>query len=71
MQVALVVGWLGELDLAPGAVEDDVLGPVMAELLARYGHEVGRRLCGDFVGAFEASVLIRNDAEMRPPRGDS
>ncbi len=53
LEVALVVGWLMELDPPPDVTEERVLRVVEVTLLARYGHEVGQRLNREFVEAFE------------------
>ena len=52
-EVATLVGWLLEIRLPAGAAERGILDPVEDHLLTRYGHEVGRRLNGEFIEAFE------------------
>ena len=56
-EVATLVGWLIELDLAEGLAEARVLDPVEEFLVARYGHEAGRRLNGEFIEAFESTGM--------------
>jgi hypothetical protein len=49
------------------ATDDSILGPVQAELIARYGPEAGGILNTEFVGAFQGS-LGQNTHDSRRQR---
>ncbi len=69
-EIHTVVGFLLELNLPEGATERGILGPMDDYLLARYGHEVGRRLNAEFLDAFEEVgmplLTRRENADSRP-----
>src|SRR4051812_42543057 len=46
-----------ELGLGPKATGERLLGPVEAELIARYGIEVGRKINAEFLRAFEEVIV--------------
>ena len=52
-EVEVVIGWLMELDLPPGATRRGVLLPVEKYLLALYGRGTGARLNSEFTEVFE------------------
>ncbi|MCA1685022.1 MAG: hypothetical protein LC745_03370 [Planctomycetia bacterium] len=52
-EVQALAAWVLEMDLREGEAVEVILGPVEAELLARYGSELGVRLSADFHKAFE------------------
>lgn len=56
-EVEVLVGWLIELNLPPGRMQTGLLQPVEVWLLERYGPEVGLRINGDFVEAFERAGM--------------
>jgi hypothetical protein len=53
-KVQAVAIWVDELDLSVDETDEQVLRPVEAELLARYGHEAGVRISREFLDAFES-----------------
>jgi hypothetical protein len=53
-KVQAVAIWVDELDFSIGETDEQVLRPVEAELLARYGHEAGVRISREFLEAFES-----------------
>ena len=48
-----VAAWTRELSLGPGETDERILRPLEAEMIARYGHELGSRLNHEFLKAFE------------------
>lgn len=52
-EVQVVAGWVVEMGLDHRQTDERVLCPVEAELIARYGHEVGPRLNRLFLEAFD------------------
>jgi hypothetical protein len=52
-EVQLAAGFVEELGLSRVGADRRIIRPVEAELIARYGYEVGPRLAAQFVGAFE------------------
>ena len=56
-EVQTVAGWVEELGMGGMAADEQILLPVELELLARYGHEVGRRLNAEFARAFKGSAV--------------
>ncbi len=53
-KVQAVAIWVDELDFSIGETDEQVLRPVEAQLLARYGHEAGVRISLEFLDAFES-----------------
>jgi|GEM_PF-5470795 len=51
--VQVVVGGVNASGMEPDEVEVRILRPVGAELIARYGHEVGPRLHAEFLKTFD------------------
>lgn len=51
-EVQAMAGRVGEIGVKPGEADGHILRPVEAELLARYGHELGPRLTRMFLEAF-------------------
>lgn len=64
-EVEMVVGYLLELDLPPGATQAGVLAPVADHLALRHGVEAGRRLNAEFVAIFEGAGM-----SLLAPPGD-
>ena len=50
-------GRIDELGMGRKAVEENVLRPMEAELIARYGPEEGRRSSAEFLKAFEGPIV--------------
>ena len=69
-EIDTLVGWLMELNLPPGAAKREILAPIEAYLLARYGHEAGMRLNAEFVEGFEANGMCLLAAHLDPHRAD-
>ena len=61
-EVQVVAGWVEEMALGPREADELLLRPVEAELVQRYGPELGPRLGRIFREAFD-----RRDAEAPPP----
>ena len=53
LAVQSVANWVSGLGLEPGQGDELMLRRVEAALLSRYGHELGCRLHGEFLGAFD------------------
>jgi hypothetical protein len=54
-EVQIIAGFVEELGFSRSGVDWRIMRPIEAELLARYGHEVGPRLFAMFADAFEDS----------------
>ncbi|SIN69184.1 hypothetical protein SAMN05444166_0155 [Singulisphaera sp. GP187] len=52
-EVQMVAGWVHELMLAANEVDELIVHPVRGYLIERYGHELGVRLAGEFLRAFD------------------
>ena len=55
-EIQLVAGFIEETGLSRDGADWRIIRPVESELIARYGHEVGRRLAVRFIEAFECGV---------------
>jgi len=53
-EVQAVAAWVLDLDLDPGRIDERILRPVRAALVARYGHELGTRFEREFLTAFDS-----------------
>jgi len=62
-EVRMIADSVGELGLGKSDVEEYVTRPLEAELVGRYGDELGGRLFGDFIATFEGN------SSRRKPRG--
>lgn len=51
-EVRLIAGFVAEWDLDADETEGLIIRPVEAELIARYGREIGPRLVREFADAF-------------------
>jgi len=63
-EVAVAVGWLSEWGLSLGEAVDLIAVPVGETLVSRYGHEVGRRLDSEFMGAFELALADARQSDF-------
>jgi hypothetical protein len=54
IEIRAIAGSVEELGLGVAEVDAQILRPVEAELIARYGHEDGPRMLGQFIDAFES-----------------
>ena len=57
-EVQTVVGFFRELGLGVREVDEHIMTPVEAELVARYGREAGGSLNAEFVRAFETPRIV-------------
>jgi hypothetical protein len=48
------MAWIMEMNLGPDEIVEQILRPVEAKLISRYGNHVGRRLYMEFLNAVEA-----------------
>jgi len=53
-EIQTIADWALQSDFEPAQTDEQILRPVEASLLARYGHELGPRLNRQFLAAFEA-----------------
>ena len=67
-EVEVLAGWLLELDLPPGAVEDGFLPPVDYYLVASHGLEAGRRLRDEVVAVLDRVGVASPDYRLAMPR---
>ncbi len=63
--------WIWDLGMRPDETIGHILRPVEAELIARYGHDVGGRLNREFLKAFGAfgAGLIEDNGRRRRETG--
>jgi hypothetical protein len=54
-EVHAIAVWVSGLGMGAAEMIERVLNPVQAQLLARHGHELGARLGGEFLNAFEGA----------------
>ena len=57
--IQVVAGLVAGQELGIRQIDERILRPVEAELLARYGHELGFRLNKEFVEAFDAHLQLQ------------
>ena len=53
-EVQSIARWATGLGLSSQAIHERIVRPVKAELIARYGSEVGERLYNEFLRVFES-----------------
>jgi hypothetical protein len=53
-EVQVIAGFVEEWGFDAAKINARVFRPVEDELIARYGHEVGPRMLGEFIDAFES-----------------
>ncbi|MHC5537092.1 hypothetical protein ACYOEI_02510 [Singulisphaera rosea] len=68
-EIAVVVGWLSEWGITLGDAVELIARPVGERLEMRYGFEVGRRLDGEFMEAFEIAWADVRQSEFAGPLG--
>ena len=67
-EVEVLAGWLLELELPPGAVEDRFLPPVEYYLVACHGLEGGRLLRDEVIAVLERVGVTSPDHQLVMPR---
>ena len=67
-EIEVLAGWLQELGLPPGAVEDGLLPPVEYYLVASHGLEAGRRLHDEVIEVLDRVGVTSPDYQPAMPR---
>lgn len=60
IEAEVIAGFVEELSLVDGEAERFIVRPLEVELIDRYGHELGLRLFGEFIRAFEGRGAIKS-----------
>lgn len=61
-EIRAIAGSVEELGSDAAEIGTQIVHPIRAELVARYGHELGPRLFGAFVEAFEGIGATRRES---------
>ena len=68
-EVQLIAGYVGEvLHLAGDEIESRLVRPLEFELTERFGREVGRRLLGEFLAAFDCVTRLGGRPQLAAAR---
>ncbi len=69
VEIQVIAGFVEEWGFDAAEINARVFRPVESELIARYGHEVGPRMLGEFIDAFESVRSFGAGWRPIPDRG--